>query len=161
MEPESPLRHAKHIFRVFLLLIVGVVALILGRDLLIPPTFGEYGHFRGSNVAEQSGKPVRHGGDRSCQSCHAEQFETHESGAHKPVHCELCHAPVAVHAAGGKKIATMPIRKSADLCISCHERMEARPASQPQVQPKQHVLEQGSEPSPESCFDCHDPHSPL
>lgn len=161
MEPASPLRHAKHIFRVFLLLIVALVVLILGRDFLVPPTFGEYGHYRAANVAEQRALAPRHGGDRACLPCHREQYSTHESGVHATVRCELCHAPVAVHAKDGEKIADMPIRKTADLCILCHQRLEARPSAQAQIQPKAHVLEQGSEPGPESCFDCHDPHSPL
>jgi hypothetical protein len=161
LEPESPLRHAKHIFRVFLLLMVAVVALVLGRDFLVPPTFGQFGHYRAANVEQQRSFPPRHGGDASCRPCHAAQYDAHAAGPHQNVRCELCHAPVAVHAADGKKIAKMPIRKTADLCVLCHERLEARPATHPQIQPKQHVVEQGSEPSAESCFDCHDPHSPL
>jgi hypothetical protein len=161
MEPESPLRHAKHIFRVFLLLVVAVVALVLGRDFLVPPTFGQYGHYRAANVEQQRSHPVRHGGDESCKPCHAAQYDAHAAGPHAVVRCELCHAPVSVHVADGKKIAAMPIHKTADLCALCHERLEARPTSQPQIQLKQHVLEKGGEPSPEACFDCHDPHSPL
>lgn len=161
MNPESPLRHTKHIFRAFLLLIVGVVCLVLGRDFLVPPTFGQYGRFRAANVDQQRSLLVRHGGDQSCQPCHATQFDTHAAGPHMNVRCELCHAPVSTHVVDGKKIANMTVRKNADLCISCHEHLEARPATHPQIQPKQHVVEQGSEPSPESCFDCHDPHTPL
>ncbi|MFN8178923.1 MAG: cytochrome C [bacterium] len=161
MEPQGPLRHAKHIFRVFLLLLVAVVALVLGRDFLVPPTFGQYGHFRAANVEQQRNLAVRHGGDESCRPCHATQYDAHAAGPHMTVRCELCHAPVSVHAAGGKKISAMPVRKSSELCALCHERLGARPQTQPQIQFKQHVLEKGSEPSPESCFDCHDPHSPL
>jgi len=161
MEPEGSLRHAKHVFRAFLLLLIALVALVLGRDLLVPPTFGQYGHYRAANVEQQRNLPVRHGGDESCRPCHAAQFDAHAAGPHQKVRCEVCHAPVAVHAAGGKKIAAMPVRKTAELCSLCHDRLAARPSAQPQIQWKQHVVEKGGEPSLEACFDCHDPHSPL
>lgn len=161
MEPQSPIRHAKHIFRVFALLILAVVGLILLRDILVPPTFGDYGHYRGGNVVQQMALPVRHGGDAACAECHAPQFSAHESGGHARVRCELCHAALAVHVADGKRVAEMPVRRNQDLCLLCHQDLPARPKAQPQIQPAQHVVDQGGEPGPEACFDCHDPHSPL
>ncbi len=161
MDSRSPLFHAKHILRAFIALLVLVVALLLGRSFFVPDTFGQYGHYRGASVAEFRALPVRHGGDTSCQECHADQFATHAAGGHHSVHCESCHAPLAVHVAGGARVADMPIRRSADLCLGCHRRLEARPATFPQIQPREHLQEQDAEFTPDVCFDCHDPHAPL
>jgi hypothetical protein len=160
MEAANPLRHTKHIFRVVLLLVFVVVALTLGRTFFVPKSFGAYGPYRGDNVAEQMQKPVRHGNDESCKSCHAAEFDTHAAGKHEKVRCEVCHAPVATHAADGKKIAAMPTMHTRTLCLRCHRQLDARPTSFPQIQPQQHVEEQGGTWKDDACFDCHQPHAP-
>jgi cytochrome c553 len=43
------------------------------------------------------------------------------------------------------------------LCLTCHEKMPARPSAQPQIVLGQHPLADG-EIMP--CIECHDPHSP-
>ena len=161
MQADNPLRHTKHIFRIVILLILGVVAIILGRSLFVPASFGQFGWFRGDNVAQQMAKPVRHGGDDSCQPCHAEQFDTHEGGQHAAVRCEGCHAPVTVHALDGKKTAAMPMLKSRELCLRCHRELDARPDDFPQIQARQHVDDNGGDWDEEVCFQCHAPHAPL
>lgn len=161
MRPDSPLAHAKHIFRVFLLLIVGLIVLTLGRSFFVPDTWGQYGSYRGAAIEQHWNKVPRHGGTASCAECHESEYEDVTSGVHHTLACEGCHAPLSVHVANGEKIADMPIRKSQDLCLLCHEKLDARPATQPQILPAQHLEEEGGEPGPESCFDCHEPHSPL
>jgi hypothetical protein len=161
MEPNSPLRHTKHVFRVGLLLFAAIVALILGRSFFVPDTFGQYGAYRGANVDEQAAHEVRHGGRESCEPCHADEFEEQAEGGHGTVTCEVCHAPGYLHARDDEKIADMPIQRSADLCLLCHQQLKARPQGQPQVQPRQHLEENDGEPGPESCFECHEAHSPL
>ena len=53
------IRHTKHAFRASFLIIAGGVAFFVARALLLPPTFGDFGHYRGSNVAEQMQKKPR------------------------------------------------------------------------------------------------------
>ena len=161
MEPNSPLRHTKHVFRVGLLLFVAIVGLILGRSLFVPDTFGQHGFYRGANVAEQMDYTPRHGGHASCQVCHEEEAEEHADGGHRTVACESCHAPLILHARDGEKIADMPVRRSEELCLLCHQQLKARRADFPQIQPRQHLEENDGTPGPESCFECHEPHSPL
>jgi len=161
MKSDNPMLHAKHVFRLVLLLVVAIVALVLGRSAFIPKTWGEYGAYRGSNVAEQRAKPVIHGGDASCKPCHEEQYDMKAGGAHSHVRCEVCHAPVTQHARDGKKIADMPKPTDNTFCLLCHEQLEARPASHPQVEPRQHVKRMGEDWSDTICLDCHVAHDPA
>lgn len=161
MKPDSPLHHTKHIFRVGLLLLLALIVLVLGRSLFVPDTWGQFGWYRGASVEEYRGLPARHGGDASCESCHDSEFADHAASGHSVVNCELCHAPLSAHIADDDKIADMPVLESNELCLRCHHLLRARPADFPQVQPRQHVIEQGGEYSPDACFDCHEPHSPL
>lgn len=160
MQVDNPIRHAKHVFRILLLLAATIVAIILGRSAFVPDTWGQYGWYRGANVAEQRDRPVRHGGDVSCQRCHEKQAAAHDDGAHISVRCEVCHAPVAQHAVGGQKIGAMPTHRDRNLCLRCHRRLTARPKDFPQIEPQQHVEDNGGEWGEAVCFDCHDPHSP-
>ena len=163
MNPESPLIHAKHVFRAAILLAFWLVVLILGRSLFIPETWGESGWYRGAAPVEQRAKQVRHGGDEACAPCHDAEYAEHAAGVHAPVRCELCHGPVALHFdfEEGEKLADMPVRRTRELCELCHRAQTARPADFPQIDVREHVLENGGELSPETCFDCHEPHSPI
>ncbi|MCZ7583201.1 MAG: hypothetical protein M5R36_07610 [Deltaproteobacteria bacterium] len=51
--------------------------------------------------------------------------------------------------------------KSKELCLGCHRRLAARPATFPQIDPAEHykVREVNDENTP--CFSCHSPHTPL
>jgi len=164
MRPEGPLQHAKHIVRAGLLLVLGVVALVLGRSLFVPKTWGEFGHYRGANVAEQMDHPVVHGGNQACEECHPDEYEEVTGGVHASLACESCHAPLAAHVADEEMIAEMPVQRSRSLCLNCHEQMDARPATHPQVIWKAHLKDQGVEESDFTdavCFDCHEAHAPL
>lgn len=163
MNPDSPLIHSKHVFRAAILLLVGVVALILGRSLFVPDTWGESGWYRGAAVMEHRAKPVRHGGDQTCEPCHDIEYAEQKAGVHAPIRCELCHGPVALHVdlEEGEKLGDMPIRRNRELCELCHREQAARPAEFPQIDVRQHLIDYDVEPSPEVCFDCHEAHSPF
>jgi hypothetical protein len=151
MNPESPLTHAKHVFRAAILLLAVLIAMILGRSLFVPETWGEFGPYRGAAVAEHRDKPIRHGGNDSCEMCHDVEFADHRAGVHISIQCELC----------GEVLAEMPLRRSRELCELCHRRLEARPGDFPQVDVREHVIENGGELTDDACFGCHDPHSPI
>lgn len=163
MNPESPLIHAKHVFRAAILLLFWLVVLILGRSLFTPETWGESGWYRGAAAVEHRAKPIRHGGDESCEPCHDAEYADHAAGVHAPVRCELCHGPVALHfdLEEGEKLGDMPVRRTRELCELCHREEAARPTGFPQIDVNEHVSEFGGELTPDACFDCHDPHSPI
>lgn len=161
MDPSSPLFHAKHVLRAGFLFILGVVALIVLRSWLAPPTWGEYGAYRGASVDDYRALPPIHGAAASCAECHEDRYAEHEKGVHAQVECELCHAPLATHVVDGEVVAEMPVPASSDLCLNCHRKLTARPSSFPQILPAEHLKEMEAEPGPRVCFDCHDPHSPF
>ena len=163
MNPESPLIHAKHVFRAAILLLAVIATLLLGRSVFVPDTWGEYGWYRGAAVDDHHAREVRHLGDESCAMCHDAEFAVHSAGVHAPLRCELYHGPATLHAdlEEGEKIAEMPIRRSRELCELCHRELAARPAGFTQVDVREHVTEMGGEFTADACFDCHDPHSPL
>ncbi len=161
MRPESPLWHAKHVVRAFLLLFVGVTALVLLRSLLIPDSWGESGWFRHDNIAEQRAKPLRHGGNESCFECHDEEYAVHAGAGHASVMCEGCHAAVLNHVVDGEWVQEMPMHLNNELCLGCHRQLDARPDDFPQIRPREHIDEQDGTFGPQACFDCHEPHEPL
>jgi len=163
MNPESPLTHAKHVFRAAILLIAVVVTLILSRSLFVPETWGEYGWYRGAAVDEHRARQVRHLGDETCAMCHEAEFDVHAEGAHASVRCELCHGPVTLHAdlEEGEKIAEMPVRRTRELCELCHRELAARAEGFPQIDVRDHLAEFDVALAPDACFECHDPHSPF
>ena len=92
-------RHSKHLYRAALVLAGLVTAIIAARVLLTPESFGQFGFYRGDNVAEQRALPAHHGWHGACDSCHEEQAQARAGGAHRAVPCETCHAPLATHVA--------------------------------------------------------------
>ena len=92
------MEHARHVFRVVLLVIAVLAVVSIGRTLLLPRSYGMYGPYRYDNVAEQMKirEPV-HAGPAACGECHEKEFKRRASGKHKNVSCEVCHAPKAFH----------------------------------------------------------------
>jgi hypothetical protein len=152
------MEHARHVFRVLLVLLVGIVVFVIGRSFLVPKSFGMYGSYRFDNVAEQAGaRPPLHGGAASCAGCHENRAKPIAAGKHAKVSCEVCHGPLGRHVKDGKAVAKMPVDRSVRLCANCHRKIDGRPARFPQVVIEKHVEGGLGE---KGCLDCHDPHSP-
>jgi hypothetical protein len=152
------MEHARHVFRVALVLLVALAAVLIGRGFLVPRSYGTFGAYRSDNVAEQMrARPPAHGGAASCTPCHKAKAEAHDGGSHKSVSCEVCHGPLLLHVASGQVTGPMPIDKAFTLCARCHRRIQGRPDKFPQVILEQHVT---SPLEGAVCLECHDPHSP-
>jgi formate-dependent nitrite reductase cytochrome c552 subunit len=152
------MEHARHVFRVLLVLFIVLVAVVIGRSFLIPKSFGTYGHYRHDNVAEQMrARPPLHGGAKACADCHDDKFVALGKGSHASVSCEVCHGPLGRHVKDGDVVAKMDIDRSVKLCAYCHRKIDGRPPKFPQVVIEKHV---DGGLGPKGCLDCHDPHSP-
>jgi hypothetical protein len=152
------MEHARHVFRIALVLLVLVVVVVVGRSFLVPRSYGIYGSYRFDNVAEQAAaRPPLHGGALSCGDCHDDRSEKVAKGGHARVSCEVCHGPLGRHVTEGDVVGPMPVDRSVRLCATCHRKLDGRPAGFPQVVVEKHV-EGGL--GPKGCLDCHDPHSP-
>ncbi len=153
------MEHARHVFRVTLVLLLAVIAVVIGRSVLIPRSFGTYGNYRFDNVAEQANaRTPLHAGARACADCHDDRFTALGKGSHAKVSCEVCHAPLGRHVKDGDVIAAMPVDRSVRLCAYCHRKIDGRPAGFPQIVFEKHI--EGSSLGERGCLGCHDPHSP-
>lgn len=149
---RESLKNAAHLVRLAMVFLVGFLLFLAVRAAVVPPTFGQYGHYRGASLEENRRVKASFAGQDTCGVCHAEVLASKHKGNHKTVRCEACHGPQARHA--DDPTAVKPAKPSAQsLCTRCHERDAARPVWFKQVEAKPHS--QGLE-----CAGCHAPHSP-
>jgi uncharacterized CHY-type Zn-finger protein len=146
-------RDVEHLLRVALVFAIGAIAFVVVRTILVPRSFGEYGHYRGNAIAEIAAQPVKFAGHQSCESCHADVAGVKSKGMHVSVNCEACHGALAKHADDPTTVVP-PKLDTAVLCVRCHEANGARPKDFPQIVVKRHNAGL-------SCETCHQPHSPL
>ena len=138
---------------------------VLIKGLLVPESFGLYGPYRADAILEETAKPIRHGTNASCYSCHAFEAGIHQAGLHKTISCEFCHGPYADHVDGKKKIGTLPVKTGEEittLCLRCHNtEIKARPEQVIKtVAMPEHLKSQQVKLS-HTCNQCHHVHAPL
>jgi Cytochrome c554 and c-prime len=135
-----------------LLLAVGIVAAYsVARYFLTPPSFGEYGWYRGAALAELATRDRVYAGKNACEECHPDEYQKLLKHEHKGLACESCHGAGQAHARDPQKDN---IEKSSfAICLRCHEANPSRPKWHKQIVSKNHYT--GSK-----CTECHVPHSP-
>lgn len=132
-----------------LLLAAGIVSSYgMARHFLTPPSFGQYGFYRGAALSEATARPLVYAGKKSCAECHAEVAEKLAGFGHKTLSCEGCHGPGWAHE---QELVDIP-KPDASFCIRCHEASPSRPKTHKQVVLKDHYSG--------SCIECHLPHAP-
>ena len=147
-------RLPKHISRLLMLLVAAMAIAFALKLYLTDPSYYRFGYYRADAVPELAAGEPHYLGSASCLECHEERSAVWPVSAHKTVQCEVCHGvtdecPVKE----GSRIPEDTIR----LCLTCHEKMPARPESHPQIVPDEHPFDDG-EVMP--CLECHDPHAP-
>ena len=148
----NKLRDIEHLLRLVAVLIAGIIIFFVARRLMIPPGYGQYGHYRPGALEDNRNRPIKFAGHAACELCHEEAATLKKTGKHSNVSCEACHGPLAQHA--DDPTANKPKRpNAASLCVRCHEAGIAKPKGFPQVVSKEHS---GGEP----CNSCHQPHKP-
>jgi uncharacterized CHY-type Zn-finger protein len=146
------LKDSRHLFRMGGVFAAGILVFLIARNIFVPKSFGQYGHYRAAALEEIASKPIMFAGHGACESCHTDVFEVKSKGVHAHVPCESCHGPLAKHAEDPTAL-TPPKIDVAVLCVRCHEAGVAKPKSFPQVASADHsgcVV----------CNTCHQPHSP-
>ena len=139
----------KSLLVVFALLIGGLVT---ARHFLLPPTFGERGHYRAAAVGDIEKLPIRYAGREVCATCHDEIAATHGKARHQTLACEVCHGPAAAHVENPVENKLTAPRERA-YCTLCHGYDPSRPTGFPQIDPVAH--------NPlRACITCHNPHQP-
>jgi hypothetical protein len=142
-----------HLFRLAAVFALGTLLFLVMRGVLVPKSFGQYGHYRGNAMAEIAARPVTFAGHETCETCHADVLDKKKDGKHAHVNCEACHGPQAKHADDPSSVQP-PKLDTAVLCVRCHEANSAKPKNFPQVASADHS-------SGLPCDTCHQPHSPV
>ena len=143
-------RHSAHVLRVAGLFALGFFVFLVARSVLIPRDFGVLGFYRGGALGEIAAMPIVHAGKSACLDCHGDTVP--DKSVHKPLSCEGCHGPMAVHASGKFEVKshTPEPRK---LCLTCHAKVSGKPDWFKQIVSADHVGDG-------LCVDCHTPHNP-
>lgn len=145
-------RDSEHLVRLALLFVAGAAVFLVVRALLVPPGFGDLGHFRPGAIGDSAARVPVFAGHAACADCHDEIAKKLAGDRHARVACESCHGPLAAHVADPDAVA--PGKPDVvPLCARCHEQNRARPARHPQVDVDQHA--EGA-----ACTECHDQHAP-
>jgi uncharacterized CHY-type Zn-finger protein len=146
------LKNTEHLFRLISVFILGAILFAVVHTLLVPRSFGRYGHFRGDAIKEIAARPVSFAGHQTCETCHSDVLDLKAKGKHARVSCESCHGALANHA-DDPSIQPKKL-DAAVLCAGCHEASSAKPKWFPQVVTEDHS-------GGVSCDTCHRPHSPA
>ena len=143
----------QQVSRLVFFLGLSVVGLLVARQFLTPPTFGQWGHYRAAAIDSVLAEPIHYAGEAVCLDCHDDVVELKSESRHRSVACEVCHGPSVEHADDpDEALPSAPRRRS--LCPLCHGYNASRPTGFPQIDPVAH--------NPvKPCISCHDPHQPV
>ena len=140
------------LFRIVLLAVGIVGAYSVARYFLTPPSFGEYGWYRGAALAELATRDRVYAGKQACEECHSDEYQKLIKHEHKSLSCEACHGPGKAHVQNPDNPDVKMAVLHYSLCLRCHEANPSRPKWHKQIVSKNHY--------PGKCTECHVPHSP-
>lgn len=159
-----------HIYRLVLILVLGISGFLVVRSLAIPESWDGDRFYRQDALQELKDRPLRFGGNAACAgsgchegervSSHRRRFLAISQGKHQSLACENCHGPLVAHARDGRKVGYAQLTVENSLCFSCHLALVSRPRKFAQFSEQllYHKLLKVNTGSP--CRDCHDPHDP-
>lgn len=123
------------------------------RHLLIPDTFGQYGHYRGASLIDNASPDIHYAGQKECLECHGDIEDLKAQGLHSEIHCETCHGPGEKHIQSGE-ITDIRRPSEREFCGNCHQLNAARNKNViNQVDLKDHNVGR-------KCIECHNAHQP-
>jgi hypothetical protein len=138
-----------------IVLTIGILgSYLVARYFLTPPSFGEYGWYRGNALGElaNSREPL-FAGKKACEECHSDESAKLLKHDHKTLACETCHGPCQAHAEKPDVESLKPPKLGYSMCVRCHEFSPSRPKWHHQIAPQTHYPGQ-------KCTECHVPHMP-
>ncbi|MEE8576488.1 MAG: hypothetical protein V3T31_04470 [candidate division Zixibacteria bacterium] len=145
-------RFPQQIIPLVVIIVAAMTALIVARQMLLPPSFGKLGHYRADAVGEVASLEKVYAGYQVCLDCHDDIYEEKQQSNHATVSCEACHGPAMAHTEDPDEVTPI-VPSGRGFCPVCHGYDPARPTGFPQIIPVQHNPGQ-------PCMDCHSPHSP-
>lgn len=144
------LKMPPQILRLLLLVIGIVVSYSAARYFMTPPSFHQYGWYRGEALTEISARPITFAGRKACDECHSDQYQKLVKYEHKTLSCEGCHGAGQAHV-DNPDVKLEVLNQS--LCLRCHEANPSRPKWHKQIVSKSHYTDS-------KCSECHVPHAP-
>jgi hypothetical protein len=181
------LKNNSHLKRIFTLLIIAGVVAFFVRQLLLPDTFGNLGHYRAASLKDILNLEPIYQSKNACVPCHEDIYNIHEKDVHYGVQCENCHGPANIHIAETvkfleqnhqrpaesgkyskdalelvpKQLVKMPKEYTLEGCLYCHRKLVSRPGDFAQIDPKEHFKSLHVIDDSIRCVECHSPHEPL
>src|ERR1035438_5186771 len=87
----SVFKEAGHLLRFAGLFVLAFIVFLVVRHFVVPPSFGQYGHYRAAAIGEIASHPVKFAGHDTCEACHSDVADKKIKGKHAHVNCEACH----------------------------------------------------------------------
>ncbi|MDO8750378.1 MAG: hypothetical protein Q7K03_04470 [Dehalococcoidia bacterium] len=87
-------KETRHLAMAGVVLGLFIAGIVVARQVLTPDSFGQFGYYRGDNVAEWDGLPTTFAETAQCSGCHSSNYTKWSGSAHAGVSCENCHGPV-------------------------------------------------------------------
>ena len=144
-----PIQIKRHL----IILSIAIVIFILIRQLLVPDSFGDLGHYRANSLGDNELFEMQYAGEGSCIDCHEDIYDLKDMDLHKEIACESCHGPSLTHTETNEA-ADVWVPDGRDFCGLCHSQNAARKMDVVlQVDLKEHNPEK-------NCTHCHNPHAP-
>jgi len=150
LESMRMLRMPPQITRLVLLTIGIVATYMVAKYFLTPPSFGQYGFYRGDALKELSARPVTYAGRLACEECHYDEHEVLIKSEHQTLSCEGCHGAGQAHVEDPDVEMTV---LNYSHCVRCHEANPSRPKGHKQIESKDHY-------AGDNCTECHVAHAP-
>ena len=123
------------------------------RHFLTPDTFGQYGHYRGASLIDNTQPEIHYAGQQACLECHQDVEDLKKQYVHSEIHCETCHGPGQKHVLSGES-ADILKQTGRDFCGLCHAMNAAKQKDAVfQVDMTKHNVDK-------NCTECHNPHQP-
>ena len=139
--------------RLLPLFAIFVIVFLIVRQLLIPESFGEHGHYRFNSVEDNKNKELHYAGKDMCFECHEDQVIAIDSDVHASLACETCHGPGLTHIEQ-ETATSIIIPNDRNFCGLCHSLSATRKSNLiVQVDLSEHNIDQ-------KCIECHNPHMP-
>lgn len=165
MQQNYKSKYNTHVIRIAVFLVAALIIGIGVRTVMVPDSFGKYGHYRAAAIEDEMNREIRNGTNGSCLACHPYIKEMHFSGVHKTVSCEFCHGPVADHIQDNRVIAKLPKKQGGEiraLCLRCHNQIiRARPREVIKMVAMPDHLQKKNVRLDHNCNQCHNVHAPL
>ncbi len=138
--------------RLIPLFIVFIGIFLILRHLLIPDTFGQYGHYRGDALIDNASRNSVHASKEDCFLCHDDIQAIVENDSHAGLSCLICHGPGLEHV-DNPEADNILKNSGREFCGKCHHLHAARSADVIiQVDIHTHHTEK------DNCIECHNPH---